>query len=276
MKFLTTNILFFISIISICQSGYAQELQNQVEINFVTYNIAGLPDTLTSSREVSKADKRFPVIANFLKQFDVIGIQEIFIPERHIIEDKLKTYYLVHGTDTGNITKMYGSGVYIFSRWPILKSAFETWDQAEDYDSVSHKGFVIATTKVSEDLQIDIYSLHAQAGHQYVHIRENQYKQFHSALKKYSLGQGRPVIIMGDFNSGPNKRDEYFAFENDMGMKNVNDELKGVDHILYSDNKSEWSIEVVQVKKIEMKRYEGKRLSDHEPVCAKLRFIRNK
>lgn len=241
------------------------------EIRVITYNVAGLPEVITQGRGFPPLGKRFRYIAHKLKKYDIIGLQEVFVEERRIIEDALGHYYLVHGTDTQGLKKV-GSGIYTFSRWSITGSMFRMWRDAVDTDALSHKGFVAATTEISGDLSIDVYNLHMQAGKVNWRVREKQHEQLHSAMKAYSMGQGRPIIIMGDFNC-KKEYDGFMVRMSGYGFSHVMPGLDGVDHIFFHPNGSDWSISAGETRKVFTQEVgDGLRISDHEAVETLLIF----
>jgi endonuclease/exonuclease/phosphatase family metal-dependent hydrolase len=241
-------------------------------LNVITYNVCGLPDAITSTRGLKGAKKRFPAIGVILRDYDIIGLQEMFISDRQLIENKLRSYYVGHGTDTGAFGKI-GSGIYVFSKWPVPRSEFQEWREAHTFDASSHKGFVAMTTRLPDGLEIDAYSLHAQADN-YAYTRIHQYEQLLEAMKRFSIGQGRPIIVLGDFNAAPGDREYDWLIDNlgSAGLKIAEPSPRDVDHIFYGANGSGWNISVVECGFKKFNGPDGKALSDHDPLTAELKF----
>lgn len=250
----------------------AAAAKKAVEVRFVTYNICGLPDLITRDRGLAAARKRFPLIGERLRNYDIISLQEVFIPQRTLVIKKLFNYYLARGTDSGMPTKP-GSGIYVLSRWSIPRYTFEKWNDLEDYDSWSHKGFLGTTTVIPDGPAIDIYGLHAQAGHE--KTRKKNYQQLIDALVRNSIGTGRPIILMGDFNCDMRDEDCHWLIEN-AGLTHVNPNLPNdqIDHIFYIQNNSEWKINVKSFGFVFDKPVNGHMLSDHNGYAATIEFTR--
>jgi len=241
-----------------------------VEIKAITYNICGLPDLVTKDRNLAAAKKRFPIIGRMLKSYDIIALQEVFVPERTALEKKLNTYYIARGTDTG-LLRYPGSGIYIYSRWGIPRFMFERWVEARDYDSLSHKGFVAATVRIAGGPEIDVYSLHAQAG--WTDFRHKDFIQLVDAMKRFSFGTGRPILALGDFNCSMGEWECKWLIDNS-GLKHVspNPDPDAIDHIFYLQNGSDWKITPVSWGPAFTEPYDGRKLSDHDAFEAVIRF----
>lgn len=247
---------------------------DRYELKILTYNICGLPETITSGRELVPMKKRYEYFGKKFREYDIIGLQENFDKDREIIEEKLGQYFVVHGTDTMGYAKI-GSGLYTFSRWPITQLLFQEWRESSGFDARSHKGFVAGTTKISDDLLIDVYNLHAQAGGDNREIRLKQFAQLFEAMEKFSFGSGRPIILLGDFNC-KHHYDEVMGIIAAHGFTHVKPGLPKVDHIFFNPNGSGWRMESLHAEKIFTERVDGLRFSDHEALEATVAVYRQK
>ena len=240
-----------------------------VEIHVITYNLCGLPDMITSERGVHPAKKRFPWIAKQLRDYDIIALQEVFVTERSELEKKLAGHFLARGTDAADM-RAPGSGLYTFSRGSIPRSYFEMWEQMAGYDALSHKGLVAATVRLTDELSVDVYNLHAQAHKENMELRIKNYDQLVRGMDFFSGDGKRPILVMGDFNCKPGRSDcEYLMRESGLTRADDNED---VDHIFYDDNGSGWRISVKSWSKVFEEPVNGARLSDHEAVEAVLSF----
>jgi endonuclease/exonuclease/phosphatase family metal-dependent hydrolase len=241
-----------------------------VTIKAITYNICGLPDQITKERDLDPARKRFPRIGEKLRGYDVIGLQETFVPERISIERKLRSYFVARGTDSWNKSTP-GSGIYIFSRGRIPRSTFEMWEGLVGADSWSHKGFVGATTELRHGFAIDVYSLHgaASGGSE---LRRHNYEQLLNGMKRFSGGSGRPVLVLGDFNCELKEPECQWLLANS-NLKHVDPAYTGIDHIFYDENGSDWNISVQSAGEAFITPdARGRLLSDHPAFEAALKF----
>lgn len=235
--------------------------QDVYKLKTITYNVCGLPEMITYDRNLAPMDKRFTYIGKKLNSYDLIGLQEAFVTKRRIIEDELGGYYLARGTDVGMSGKI-GSGVYTFSKYPIKRIHYERWRKTTGPDALSHKGFVLTTIEVSDDLWIDVYNLHAQAGGSKERIDIDNMYQLAEAMKALSFGNGRPIILIGDFNC--RFWDEQCSLiPETMGMTPVVPEQDGVDHMFFNENDSPWTISVEGFKDEFTEKLKGKLPSDH-------------
>lgn len=259
----------FLSLMLILGFVVAARAEAPVDIHVITYNVCGLPDVVTQPRHLGPAVKRFPLIGEALQKFDIIALQEMFIPERHLIEQKLRLFFVARGADSG-FPIAPGSGVYIFSRWSIPRFLFERWDDMHSYDSLSLKGFVASRVVIRDDLQVDVYALHAQAGGS-ERYRISNYDQLLREVKTFSIGTGRPFLILGDFNCELGDAECKHLIENG-GLSRAPVKGERVDHIFFNENGSQWKISVVSASFFYAKDPKGRDLSDHDGIEAVLRF----
>jgi len=268
-------VLAFMLLALPARAAGAKAAPDSFTVKVITYNIAGLPDAITSNRKLTSTKDRFAYIGEKLKNYDIVAVQEAFISQREIIEKKLGSYYVVHGTDNSRVSTP-GSGVYTFSKWPVTESHYEKWEHLAGADALSLKGFVAATIVVSPELSIDVYNLHGQTGK-----TEDKYdikiKNF-ARLAKYmdyqSGGSGRPVLLLGDFNVKAGDP-VWKSIVEGMGVAMIPDPVeKRPDHIFYKENGSGWKITVVDTGTDFTEPLKGERLSDHFAIQTTLRFDR--
>lgn len=250
--------------------GGAAPESKSIIIKFITYNVCGLPDVITKDRNLDPVAMRFPRIGERLRDYDVIGLQETFVPDRISIERKLRSFFVARGTDSWN-KGTPGSGIYIFSRGRIPRSMFEMWEGLVGVDAWSHKGFVGATTTLRNGFAIDVYSLHAQAGG-YSELRRHNYEQLLNGMTRFSGGSGRPVIALGDFNCELKEPECKWLIANSH-LKHVDPAYDGIDHIFFDENGSDWTISVLSAGETFITPDErGRLLSDHPAFQAVLKF----
>lgn len=246
---------------------------NSVEIWALTYNVCGLPDLITAERGLAPAEKRLPYIGwKIHEKYDIVGLQEMFIPERAGLEARMKAFFVVHGTDSQD-PRVPGSGIYNFSRWPIKKALYEKWEKLISYDELSHKGFVGMKTYIREDLIVDVYNLHAQAGD--AEMRKDNYRQLLEGMKSMSIGTGRPIIVMGDFNCSVGEEECDWIIKNGGFTHTQNPIDKDrIDHIFYIRNGSEWNIESLETADVFTEKVQDQRVSDHFGFESHIRFFK--
>lgn len=243
------------------------------EIKIITYNVAGLPDFITYDRGMAPTKERFSYIGDTLKKYDIIAIQEAFIPEREIIEKKLRAYYVVHGADVGMV-KLMGSGVYTYSKWPVTQSHYEKWEHLTGADALSLKGFVAATVNVSPGFSIDVYNVHGQTGRSSdkVEMKLKNFARMSQYMEYQSGASGRPVLLIGDFNIREGDA-VWQSIVDGMGVTMIPDPAADrPDHLFYKENGSGWRISVVDSGTDFTEPFKDDRPSDHIAFRATLRF----
>jgi len=263
--------IFLLGHISIASPSDKKDVHSY-DISFLAYNVCGLPDYITSTRNlIVPSKKRLTLIADLIKNYDVMGLQEVFIPDRTVFENKLRFHFLARGTDSP-MANPTGSGIYVFSKGVINRSMFERWNVQYDVDAFSHKGFVGATTRLRDDLYVDVFSLHAQASAN-AEARIANYKQLLDAINWFSKNSKRPIVVLGDFNCQIGEL-ECSWFIDHSGFKLANNEPYNVDNIFYSENGSEWNISVQSSKYVFDYLVNGRLISDHKGLEAILRFTK--
>jgi endonuclease/exonuclease/phosphatase family metal-dependent hydrolase len=263
--------LLAISAVLCAASARAADEPQRFDIRFITYNICGLPDLVTEERDLAAAENRMPVIGEKLKAYDIIGVQEAFIQERFLVERRLRLFYAAYGGLTGRY-RWPGSGVAVFSKWRMTKSIYEKWEQSKGYDSLSGKGFVMATIPIYNGPVLDVYDFHAQAGNP--EIRITNYQQLDRALEQYSRGTGHAIIVMGDFNCEVDEPecDWFIAKQKLAHAAGDAVDTSAIDHIFYNENESGWNISVLSAGFEFTQPFNGQKLSDHDAFAAVLRF----
>jgi len=247
-----------------------QLVQKSITLKFLTYNVCMLPDFITFDRNLLvPTEKRAALIAKLIKDYDVIGLQEAFIPQREVFPRRLKNHFMVMGTGSPKANPT-GSGLYIFSKGDIQRSVFERWREQYGVDAFSHKGFMGATTVLPGGLEIDVYTLHAQAGFGPKPRIEN-YKQMMAAVQRFSGGTRRPIIIHGDFNCNPGEEDCEWILQNS-SLKMASSHLDHVDHLFYDENGSDWTITIESARWVFDELVSGRLISDHNGMETIIRF----
>ncbi|KAG0762974.1 hypothetical protein G6F62_002354 [Rhizopus arrhizus] len=155
---------------------------------------------------------RLQAIAHYLNQgeYDIIALQEVWMWKDYIyiketLESKLPFAIYFH---SGTL----GSGLVMFSRYPILSSNYIKFTLAGkplkvfEGDFYVGKGCGSICIDVPNTGLIDVYTTHLQAAYnnndQYEAQRITECWQIANAVRS-SAAQNRQVILTGDFNSIP-------------------------------------------------------------------------
>ncbi len=175
-------------------------------IKVLTYNVHGLPPIISGDDTTG----RYKLIGPKLNAYDLIGVQEDWIDDNHkLLKKTVKLAHVLRfdaklQTPEGELDKVYGSGLSLFSGYKFVLSAPEHYGNCNGLaggasDCFASKGFQFARMSVGAKT-IDIYNTHLEAGggKDDEAVRAKQVDQLLAAVKKHSTG--RAAILMGDFN----------------------------------------------------------------------------
>jgi endonuclease/exonuclease/phosphatase family metal-dependent hydrolase len=176
-------------------SSSIQQYREAGEFTVLTYNIAGLPQIISSA-----ATKRAPSIAEIgrrLNAFDIVNVQEDFNYNKQL-------YHSGNSHPFRTKTKggvPFGDGLNTLSRFPVHEVRRIPWNKCTGADCLTPKGFTFSRIEISKNLFVHLYNVHANA---YNHLpaaaarRENM-KQLSAYISENSKNEA--VIVMGDFNA---------------------------------------------------------------------------
>ncbi|KIY46973.1 putative secreted protein [Fistulina hepatica ATCC 64428] len=208
------TVLFFV-VASLCVN---QALGDTTSGTFsaLTYNVAGLPDILSSS----DPSENTPQISRRLWAYDVIHVQEDFNYNDDLDEYDNHTYR----TPTSGIAGI-GSGLNTLSYFPYIDFTRITWDQCyiDDGDCLTPKGFTFMRVRVSDGMWVDMYNLHTDAGVEEGDLvaRSEDIQQVTTYMAEWSVGMS--VILMGDTNSRYTRDTDNVALFNLIDTQNMTD-----------------------------------------------------
>ncbi|MEV8443444.1 jacalin-like lectin [Actinosynnema sp. NPDC051121] len=169
----------------------------------LTYNVAGLPEPLSSSDPA----KNTPLIGARIRDYDVVNVQEDF--NYHAALYAADDH--PHRTPTSGGVP-FGDGLNTLSTLPYGDFARVKWNQCNGTDCLTPKGFTFARLHLAEGVRVDLYNVHANAGSTDADLaaRRANITQLSEYVARNSAGNA--VIIMGDTNTrytrtGDNIRD---------------------------------------------------------------------
>jgi endonuclease/exonuclease/phosphatase family metal-dependent hydrolase len=168
-------------------------------LSVLTYNVAGLPDII-SSAEVDRKTAH-TAIGQRLGPYDIVQVQEDF--NFHAYLYAADTTH-PHRTPTSGGAGI-GSGLNTLSKQPYDTDDFERGDwnscQWDSGDCLTPKGFTFARHRLSEGAYIDFYNLHTNAGTSSgdQQSRADNLSQLTAFIGTHSAGNA--VVVMGDTNT---------------------------------------------------------------------------
>jgi hypothetical protein len=187
----------------------------------LTYNVAGLPESLSGS----EPDENTPLISPLLNAYDLVLVQEDWIDpvppiaafnfhHDDLISAVTHPYRSTPGTppvgsDPRRPTALVADGLNRLARFPFgpvtrvmwdnCFGAFDTSDGGAA-DCISQKGFSMAITEPAPGVFIDVYNLHGEAGRTPADLEyhADDFVQLAAYIQNHSAGHA--VIIAGDTN----------------------------------------------------------------------------
>ncbi|HYX37190.1 MAG TPA: endonuclease/exonuclease/phosphatase family protein [Oligoflexus sp.] len=166
-------------------------------LKFMTYNVAGLPEPISSSSPARNTAK----IGELINSYDVVLVQEDF-NYHHLLTGTAQHPYQSKTSGWA----VFGDGLNIFSNVPFTHVERVKWKNChgvitDGSDCLTPKGIMLAQYEIAPGVVVDIYNLHADAGsdEKSLDARRRNITQLLGLI--HTGSQGKPVIIVGDFNS---------------------------------------------------------------------------
>lgn len=191
------------------------------EFDALTYNVAGLPESLSGS----EPDENTPLISPLLNPYDLVLVQEDWIDpvppvaafnfhHDDLISAVTHPYRSTPapppmGKDPRRSTALVADGLNRLARFPFgpitrvmwdnCFGAFDTSDGGAA-DCISQKGFSVAATEIAPGVVVDVYNLHGEAGRTDADLtyQSQGYEQLAAYIQNHSAGHA--VILAGDTN----------------------------------------------------------------------------
>jgi endonuclease/exonuclease/phosphatase family metal-dependent hydrolase len=286
--FLIAASVFFIQV---SFSQPVSELPPQ-KIKLLSWNIYMIPGIIGNGN-----CRRGEAIGNILasSDYDVIVFQEAFCPwARKKIRQALSERFPYQAGPANRrfFSLKTNSGLWIWSRYPIVRSQSIVYHARHGIDALSRKGGLLVELNVSGQI-IQVAATHLQnSGRE--QLRHLQCQEFFDLLLKPNEREGVPQIICGDFNIRQNSEhykfmlktleatDGALAGDKKFTYDRINNDLhveKGsgqdlIDYVLLRNNRSDISAinrRIVTIQKQWTARH--KDLSDHYSLQADIPLV---
>ncbi|MEU1850654.1 jacalin-like lectin [Streptomyces sp. NPDC019990] len=160
--------------------------------NVLTYNVAGLPEGLSSGSPA----KNTPLISPRLGAYDIVNVQEDF--NHHAA--------LYAGDDHPHRTATsggvpFGDGLNTLSDHPFEDFQRVKWNKCTGTNCLTPKGFSLARVRLAEGAFVDLYNVHTNADStdDALAARRANIEQLSDFIQENSAGNA--VIVMGDTNT---------------------------------------------------------------------------
>ncbi|HVH07832.1 MAG TPA: PEP-CTERM sorting domain-containing protein [Myxococcota bacterium] len=173
-----------------------------VPLSVLTYNVAGLPEGLSSSHPQAN----HPQISPLLNAFDLVAVQEDFFYHHLLTPSLTHPYQSVKDTNGGTYGVASGDGLNTFSRTPFTDFTRVTWNDCfgvltNGSDCIAPKGFSYERHEVAPGVFLDVYNLHTDAdgAPEDLAARASNVRQVYQAILERSGDAA--VLLLGDTNS---------------------------------------------------------------------------
>jgi exonuclease III len=179
--------------------------------NVMTYNIDGFPKEIggNSHEDTESISAILETLA-----LDMVVFQEDFTKHDALISNFTTTTYPYRTAHWKGTATTFGDGLATISKFPFNyreynrvqwnQCAGTLWEQiigtSSHPDCMTEKGFSVVTLDIDEELQIDFYNLHQDAGgdNKSLAAKKTNMAQLAEYINTYSAG--KVVIVAGDFN----------------------------------------------------------------------------
>ncbi len=243
-------------------------------LQVLTYNVAGLPEGLSSSKPATNT----PLISPKLNAFEVVLAQEDFSYHPQLVSAATHPY--VHAPKAGTSMLELGDGLAVLSRRPLGAAEHVKWSACNGLfdaknDCLTSKGFLRTTLELAPGVLVDLYNLHCDAGRATgdATAREKQARQLVDYIAANSAG--RAVIVAGDTNMKDTDEAQLMLLLSGAGLTDACratscTDIYRYDRVMFRSSATvtlsvtSWAVDLSFVDST------GAQLSDHEPVAVTL------
>lgn len=238
-------VLVFASIFSVAHAQSDSTSSTMQEIKILSWNIYMLPGFLGYGK-VQRAEAIGQLLAS--KDYDVIVFQEAFHqPARKTISRLLQPAYPFQAGPANSrlLSLRTNSGIWIFSKHPIVSAWAIEFQTRGGVDALSRKGALLVELNVNGQI-IQVIGTHLQnSGEQW--LKHGQCVElFHKLLKTHHR-PGVPQVVCGDFNI-----DRHTATENYRQMLQTLDARNELDSGKYTYDRANNDLKVEPGSKCEL------------------------
>ena len=250
----------------------ASVLVAQGSVSVLTYNVAGLPQLISSSSPV----QNHPQISPKLNTYELVLAQEDFAYHPLLMAQAQHPFQSVPMV-VSSLTRPMNDGLNRFSQSPFTAHERVIWSVAHGLvggsnDRLAHKGYSFARHELAPGVEVDVYNLHADAGGGSgdEDARAVQFAQLAADLNVRSAG--RAVIVAGDTNLKDTRSRDVQVLADFLGVCGLRDcarqlgKPEHIDRIMIRDGggvvleAAQWRVAD------EFKDGQGQDLSDHPAI----------
>ncbi|BBC32004.1 Endonuclease [Streptomyces graminofaciens] len=160
--------------------------------NVLTYNVAGLPEGLSSGHPATNT----PLISPRLGAYDIVNVQEDFNYHAALYAGDNHAY---RTATSGGVP--FGDGLNTLSDYAFEDFERVKWNRCTGTNCLTPKGFSLARVRLAEGVFVDLYNVHTNAddSDDALAARRANVEQLSDFVQANSAGNA--VIVMGDTNT---------------------------------------------------------------------------
>ncbi len=160
--------------------------------NVLTYNVAGLPEGLSSGHPETNT----PLISPRLAAYDIVNVQEDFNYHAALYAGDNHPY---RTATSGGVP--FGDGINTLSDHAFDDFERVKWNDCTGTNCLTPKGFSLARVRLAEGVFVDLYNVHTNADDtaDALAARRANIEQLSDFIQANSAGNA--VIVMGDTNT---------------------------------------------------------------------------
>ncbi|MFI5471620.1 jacalin-like lectin [Streptomyces cacaoi] len=160
--------------------------------NVLTYNVAGLPEGLSSGHPATNT----PLISPRLAAYDIINVQEDFNYHAALYAGDNHPYRTATSGGAG-----IGDGLNTLSDYAFEDFERVRWNDCTGTNCLTPKGFTLSRVRLAEGVFVDLYNVHTNAddSDDALAARRANIDQLSDFIQANSSGNA--VLVMGDTNT---------------------------------------------------------------------------
>ncbi|MDN3021739.1 jacalin-like lectin [Streptomyces sp. S.PB5] len=160
--------------------------------NVLTYNVAGLPEGLSSGHPATNT----PLISPRLGAYDIVNVQEDFNYHAALYAGDNHPY---RTATSGGVP--FGDGLNTLSDYAFEDFERVQWNTCTGTNCLTPKGFSLARVRLADGVFVDLYNVHTNADDtdDALAARRANVQQLSDFIQANSSGNA--VIVMGDTNT---------------------------------------------------------------------------
>lgn len=247
-------------------------------LSVITYNVAGLPQGISGSNPATN----IPQISPLLRDYDLVLVQEDFWYHAQLVQDLDQPYQSAPWNFEPQFDDI-GDGLNRFSRVPFGHFERISWGQCHGNldcasDCLATKGFSFAVTRLSNQIEVDVYNIHAEAGRceEDKRVRQETYQLLLAFMQERSAG--RAILLAGDFNLRAEREEDLAILDELRGALGLTDAClvfdceDRIDRVMVRSSPqvtltpTSWDTPAAFVDA------QGEDLSDHKPVAVQIHW----